>query len=293
MDLKLLKTFVTTVETGNFRVAAEKLFISQPSITVHIKQLEEYLDVQLFDRNHTKVQLTEEGKHFYKSAIHILNVVTDSKRQVKLLNQQRVKQLHIRLSAAMVETHLPHILYKFSVQFPNYELNIVVDDSENINHQLENEQLLVTFSFQKAVQASCHSERVGQSDFQFIYPRQFHTKNKGAYLVIQELIDQYPLMIGHLGATASLEKMFGELYPSVRKLHIEQSYYIKQFVKAGLGMAFLPRFLIAEELKTQQIQSLLFDLYYLPTIEMYMCYKKGDEELLPFLQFVREHSPIV
>ncbi|HWL22833.1 MAG TPA: LysR family transcriptional regulator, partial [Ureibacillus sp.] len=41
MEIKWLRSFVTAVECGNFRLAAEKLYISQPSITVHIHQLEE------------------------------------------------------------------------------------------------------------------------------------------------------------------------------------------------------------------------------------------------------------
>lgn len=68
MDLKWLKTFVTVYEEGNFRAAAEKLFISQPSITVHIKALEEALQVALFQREHTKVSVTTVGEHYYPIA---------------------------------------------------------------------------------------------------------------------------------------------------------------------------------------------------------------------------------
>lgn len=60
METKWLKSFVVAGKTENFREAAEILYISQPSITVHIHQLEDYLQIQLFKRESGKVALTEE-----------------------------------------------------------------------------------------------------------------------------------------------------------------------------------------------------------------------------------------
>lgn len=68
MDIKWLKTFIAVVEEGSFRAAAEKLFISQPSITVHMKLLEEHLRVQLFHREHTKVKVSAIGEKYYPMA---------------------------------------------------------------------------------------------------------------------------------------------------------------------------------------------------------------------------------
>lgn len=68
MDIKWLKSFIAVVEEGSFRAAAEKLYISQPSITVHMKLLEEHLQVQLFRREHTKVKVSAIGEKYYPMA---------------------------------------------------------------------------------------------------------------------------------------------------------------------------------------------------------------------------------
>jgi LysR family transcriptional repressor of citA len=64
MEFQWLNTFITAAECGNFRRTAEILFISQPTVTVHIKLLEAELGVQLFEREGKKVKLTEAGKRY-------------------------------------------------------------------------------------------------------------------------------------------------------------------------------------------------------------------------------------
>ena len=55
-----------------FQESSEKLMLSQPSVTVHIKLLEEYLGVQLFDRINNRVTLTDAGRLFYAEAMKLL-----------------------------------------------------------------------------------------------------------------------------------------------------------------------------------------------------------------------------
>ncbi|WP_237150890.1 LysR family transcriptional regulator [Planococcus plakortidis] len=64
MEMQWLRTFADAAETLNFRKTSERLMLSQPSVTVHIRQLEEYLGIRLFDRVKNRVVLTEEGHHF-------------------------------------------------------------------------------------------------------------------------------------------------------------------------------------------------------------------------------------
>lgn len=64
MELNWLRTFIAASQTRNFRKASEQLYISQPSVSVHIKQLEKELGVALFERSNKKVALTEAGRYF-------------------------------------------------------------------------------------------------------------------------------------------------------------------------------------------------------------------------------------
>ena len=72
--LKLIKTFIAVYETRSFSKAADQLFISQPTVSVHIKQLEEQLNVKLFDRNGRMfLSPTLNARRFYQHATQLLD----------------------------------------------------------------------------------------------------------------------------------------------------------------------------------------------------------------------------
>ena len=71
MEIEYIKEFVVLAETENYLEAAESLFISQSTLSKHIKIIEKELDVQLFDRTTRKVHLNKYGKMFLKYAKEI------------------------------------------------------------------------------------------------------------------------------------------------------------------------------------------------------------------------------
>lgn len=83
---KFIKTFMAVYETRNFSLAAKQLFISQPSVSVKIHQLEEQLGVVLFERNgHRQVRPTTAATHFYKTAEQLLQTWQQGTQEVQQL----------------------------------------------------------------------------------------------------------------------------------------------------------------------------------------------------------------
>ena len=72
MDFKQLRSFVTVVELGSFTRAAERLYTSQPTVSAHIRALEEELHERLFLRTTKSLEITRRGKELYDYAVHIL-----------------------------------------------------------------------------------------------------------------------------------------------------------------------------------------------------------------------------
>lgn len=88
MDFKWLHTFVTAAKYENFRKTAETLFISQPTVTVQIKLLEEELGCQLFTRKGRSIHLTKEGRAYLPFALRLLEDYESSRasqNQTRLL----------------------------------------------------------------------------------------------------------------------------------------------------------------------------------------------------------------
>lgn len=82
MEIQELISFTTIVQQGSFSKASKKLDYCQGSITVHIKNLERELGVQLFDRLGKKVTLTNHGKTFYQHCLKILDDISCAKEAI-------------------------------------------------------------------------------------------------------------------------------------------------------------------------------------------------------------------
>ena len=113
MDYQWLKTFIVAAETLNFRKASEKLMLSQPSVTVHIRLLEEQLGTKLFDRVNNRVTLTDAGKVFYPEAVRLTNDVDASVNRMHAFSQGYRRNWTIAISPLMAETILPYFLRTF------------------------------------------------------------------------------------------------------------------------------------------------------------------------------------
>ncbi len=100
MDIRQLETFVNVAKCKSFSKAAEKLFITQPTVTNHIKNLEMELENSLISRRGKHIELTNEGYVLYEYAVNILNLVEGAKYD--LLSNQRDIHGNLTLYASSV-----------------------------------------------------------------------------------------------------------------------------------------------------------------------------------------------
>ncbi|SOC42535.1 LysR family transcriptional regulator [Ureibacillus acetophenoni] len=287
MEIKWLKSFVTAVECGNFRLAAEKLYISQPSITVHIHQLEESLQISLYERNHTQLTLTDEGQYYYYLAKDILKKIEDSKRKLSLYSVQKRTLLKVAISPILVETNLPNILFQFTLRNPNFEIQIIVEDSKYMDEIILKDEVNLAIGIGTSKQTIIHSEKLCSSPMQLIYPKGQDSSTSKRLIQLEDLFERYPLFTGHLDEAVSFEAQLELHFPTMRKMNISQSYIVKQFVKDGLGMAFLPNFIVYQEAKNGLYNIFHFDRFLLPTIDLYIRHIKENEKITPLLETIR------
>lgn len=128
--LSKLHTFCVIVEEGSFRKAAEKLFLSQPSVSQQVALLEKELRVLLFDRTGHKVALTPGGKTLYGLAQEILNKAEDLPVALSNYRSLSVGTLELGTTASLGVTHLPGILKGFMETFPSINVNISCGTNE-------------------------------------------------------------------------------------------------------------------------------------------------------------------
>ncbi|QPQ33810.1 MULTISPECIES: LysR substrate-binding domain-containing protein [unclassified Lysinibacillus] len=132
MQYDALKTFVTLVEVNNFTKASEILHISQPSVSLHIKNLEQEFHTTLFIRSPKSVQITPTGEILYKRAKQIIAIAEAAQEDILAYHHSIQGTLIIGASFTIGENILPSILSKLQQQFPQLELQVIIGNTEEI-----------------------------------------------------------------------------------------------------------------------------------------------------------------
>ena len=113
MTLNQLRYFKMTAETGNLRQAAEKLYISQPSLSISMLNLEKELNIALFMHQGRKMELTDAGKSFLRHAETILGDVDKALVHMRRLGTERRTTVHIGCTTPVIQDELPEMMQSF------------------------------------------------------------------------------------------------------------------------------------------------------------------------------------
>lgn len=134
MELRHLRYFIAVAEELHFSRAAERLYISQPPLSRQIQDLERELGVELFDRNRS-VELTPAGEFLLESARRALDAVEGFSRAADSVAAGATSCLRVGFPAAHSGELVGASIERFREQFPNVELELVVDGSgQHIRH---------------------------------------------------------------------------------------------------------------------------------------------------------------
>lgn len=275
-----LKTFADAAETLNFRKTSERLLMSQPSVTVHIRLLEENLGAVLFQRNKNRVSLTEEGKLFKGEAEKLLRQLEQSVESVQSFAQGYRRKWVLAISPLMAETVLPYLLKSFTKQHPDLELVIRVEESEKIEVLVETGEVSAGISAIEPANRGLHSEVVYKDELVFVVPRDAYDDESGPVISGSGMLQSHYLFTHHHPAFWSelLIKLRLKI-PGLRTMKVTQAHIAKRFIQEGLGVSFLPRSMVRRELMEGRLLEVPFDMFSLPTVATYFISKDmGDLE---------------
>lgn len=132
MDFKQIEAFVYVAKYKSFSRAAEKLLLSQPTVSTHINTLEEELGVKLFERLSKEVILTEAGELFYPYAVDMLDLRERAYESIKEFLHDVSGHIRIGSSTILSEFILPNAIKEFQNKHPKTYFSIDVGNSQSI-----------------------------------------------------------------------------------------------------------------------------------------------------------------
>lgn len=144
MELRNLITFVRIAEVKNFSKSAQLLGYSQSAVTMQIKQLEQELGRQLFERIGKQAKLTQAGERLLPYALDILNTAQKAQSMVRE-NEQITGHLRIGTCESYVIGVLPQVLTAFQQQCPNVEVQVQTGLTTDLFHRLRQNDIDLLF----------------------------------------------------------------------------------------------------------------------------------------------------
>lgn len=137
----LYKTFYSVAKYNSFSKAAEKLYVTQPSISYAIKQLESNLNTKLFYRNPSGIKLTLEGKELLDYVEKSYNLLISGERNLKESQNFTHGRVAVGVQSHIGRFFLFPFVEKFHQDYPNIEIKIISRNTEEMIKALENNDI--------------------------------------------------------------------------------------------------------------------------------------------------------
>jgi DNA-binding transcriptional LysR family regulator len=267
MELMQLEMFVAVVEEGSVRGAAERVFRTQPAVSIAVGKLERELETPLFDRSKRHAyRLTQVGEALYDQATRMLSLRSETLSAVLDIRNLRLGRLRIGANESISLHLLPKLAQSFLTEHAGIRMQVKCERSQNLLADLKNRKLdLALLSF-RPEDNELDSKFVMQDELVLIASPAHPFAVKGR-VHIQELGGE-SLMVMDVSEPSPWHRKIADAFVEVKtplRLTVENAPIetIKKMVAIGLGIGFVPLMSVREEKEIGQLAVIEVDEFHL------------------------------
>ncbi|MFV0365847.1 MAG: LysR substrate-binding domain-containing protein [Mangrovibacterium sp.] len=253
------EVFMAVAQKLSFSKAAQALFISQPAVTKHIKELELKLQTTLFERKGNKIYLTPSGDLCYRRLQVIEEHYQDLTYELGRINQIHRGCLHIGASSTIAQYVIPEVLASFHERYPDIQLHLHNGNSDHIIHKLQQHELDIALVENKHTASDIrYLSFLDDEIIAVASPEQNIARQKG--VLISDL-PHIPLVLREEGSGSleviqqCLSKHLDISSLSVA-IHLGSTEAIKNFLPQFNGIAFVSERSVRRELASKHLVQL-------------------------------------
>lgn len=257
MDLRRLEVFCKVYEMKSFSRAAKECLLSQPTVSEHIRYLETFLDLQLFDRLGREVVPTRAGEILYNYARRMLNLRREASRTLELYRGKMSGELDLGGSTIPGQYILPSLIGRFKQNFADIRIKLVIADTMKITNMVLEGSLELGVVGARMKNSKLQFDRLFDDELVLALAPD-HEWAKRSSISLEELPDVPFIMREHGSGTRMmmleiLER--SDFDPQRLNVVAEMGSTdaIRQAIKAKVGVSILSRRAIADELNFQQL----------------------------------------
>lgn len=251
--LRQLKVFTAVARCSSYTRAAEELFLSQPAVSIQVKQLEEHIGMPLFEQIGKKIYLTQAGKevqHYCQAVFQQLKEMEDVLEAMQGLNKG-----HLDIAvASTINYFAPRLLAAFNRRYPNINLTLEVTNRETLKKRLEANEKDIVLMGLPPEKLDLDVAPFMENQLVVIAPPG-HSLTKEKNIPLQRLAQETFLMReAGSGTRLAMERFFHEKNITIKAgMEMSRNAAIKQAVRGGMGLAVVSIHTIELEVETGRL----------------------------------------
>jgi DNA-binding transcriptional LysR family regulator len=245
--LHQLKVFEATARHGSFTRAAEELFLTQPTVSMQVKQLTKAVGLPLFEQVGKKLYLTDAGRELFSTCQDIFSRL--DQLEMRVADMKGMKQGQLRLAVITTAKYfVPRLLGPFCQIYPGIDISLIVTNHEQVIERLSDNQDDLYIMSQLPEHMDIEAYPFLDNPLVVIAPRN-HPLAGQKNIPLSRLIDEHFIMREPgSGTRRSVQKLFDQEGVSVRvRLELGSNEAIKQAIAGGLGLSVLSRHTLTPE----------------------------------------------
>jgi DNA-binding transcriptional LysR family regulator len=262
--LKQIQTFIEVAREKSVSKAAERLFVTQPAVSMQIRQLEDVFGLPLIEPVGRNIQLTRAGHEFLAHAIAAMAQFKDLEASMA----EHVGMKKGRIDLAIVSTakyFVPMLLVRFAKLLPGIEIKLRIDNRENILGLLSRSEIDLVIMGRAPTTLDCEATAFATNPLSIVSAPD-HPLSRRKRLPFDAVKD-YEFVVREQGSgtRAAMERLFAQHEVELKiAMEMPSNETIKQAVMAGMGLSFLSLRTVRHELAAGHLA--LLDISGMPIV---------------------------
>ncbi|MEE4166351.1 MAG: selenium metabolism-associated LysR family transcriptional regulator [Desulfocapsaceae bacterium] len=258
MDTRQLRIFAAVYRTRSFTRAAAELFTSQPTISEHMRNLEEHLGCRLFDRLGRSIMPTPQADLLYPKTVEILNEIDKISTMLATVTNEVSGEIHLGASTIPGEYILPQYAASFKNRFPGVSFQITIGDSTQVIERISNNRLYMGFVGVRIPAKNVEYAPFGNDELVLAAHKSANIPDEITTAELPGL--NFLLRESGSGTGKNIEIFLARHNIKTSELEVSavlgSSTAIKEAIKSGLGVSIISRLAIQDELKCGMLREI-------------------------------------
>lgn len=287
VNLELYKIFVIVAKEKNITKASEKLNLTQPAVTKHMKNLESSLETKLFIRSNHGIKLTKQGMELYEDIKDAVDVLINEENKYL-----KIKDINLGIHSTILNKIFSDCMSEYYIKNTNSKINVFNHDNEQMLLELKNGELDIIFSkkiYMKTNDKNIKFIKLGEWNEVLIANQKYKQKNK--QMTLEDIKNTTIYMPKRTSETShNFFKSLNCKYEDFKDIKHATYKTITEIIKNNDGVGLVTKEFVEEEMNKYNL-CIVNTQFHIKPIEfgIYINRERKFKELNTFIQIIEKH----